>query len=236
MIPIAVIRPQPGCDATVAAARAAGLDARGFPMFAVAPVAWDAPPPETVDALLLGSANALRHGGEDIARYRGKPAHVVGESTAEAARAAGLDVVAVGRGGLQGVLDRVPPGHGRLLRLAGRERVALVPPAGTTMDERVVYASKPQPMPGELAGLLAAPALVLLHSAEAARHFARECDARGIGRSGIALAALGPRIAEAAGDGWAACRSAPEATDGALLALAREMCQERPGAGQTGGA
>lgn len=236
MIPLAVIRPQPGCDATVAAARAMGLDAHAFPMFAVAPVAWQPPAAHTVDALLLGSANALRHGGAALARYRGKPAYAVGESTAAAARTAGFDVAACGTGGLQGVLDRVRPGHRRLLRLAGQERVALEPPAGVAIEERVVYASKPLAMPDGLRALLREPVLVLLHSAEAARHLAGACAAGGIDRAGIALAALGPRIAAAAGDGWAACRSAAEATDGALLALALEMCQDRRGAGKTGGA
>ena len=43
MIPLAIIRPQPGNAATVAAARARGLDAQGFPLFAVTPLAWQAP-------------------------------------------------------------------------------------------------------------------------------------------------------------------------------------------------
>lgn len=229
MIPLIVIRPQPGCDATVAAARARGLDARGFPLFIVEPVTWEAPDPEGVDALVIGSANALRHGGAALAAFRGKPVYAVGETTAEAARAAGLDVVATGRGGLQAVLDTIPPEHARLLRLCGEERLHLTPPAGVTMAERTVYASRPQPMPQELSASLAGSAVVMLHSAEAARHLGAECDRLGIARGPVRLAAIGPRVAEAAGDGWAAVTLAASPDDSALLALAAELCQTGDG-------
>ena len=147
------------------------------------------------------------------------------ERPRRAARAAGLAVVASGEGGLQSLLGQIQPAHRRLLRLAGRERVALTAPEGVTIDERIAYASEPMPMPDALATLLSERAVVLLHSAEAGRHFAAQCGARGIPRSRIALAALGGRIAQAAGGGWAAVKTAAIPEDNALLALAREMCQ-----------
>jgi len=226
MTPLIVIRPQPGCDTSVAAARALGLDAHGFPLFAVRALDWTPPVPDSFDALLIGSANALRHGGAALAAWRGKPAYAVGRTTAEAARAAGLDVIATGHGGLQAMLAGLAPDHRRLLRLAGRERVDLTAPTGTTIDERVLYASEPQPLPPELAALLADGAVVLLHSGEAARHFAALCEAHGLDRARIALAAIGPRVAAAAGQGWAALAAAPSPDDDALLALANQMCQE----------
>jgi uroporphyrinogen-III synthase len=229
MKPVIVIRPQPGCDATVAAAQALGLAAYGFPLFEVRPVAWYAPPPESFDALLLGSANAPRQAGPALLAYHAKPAYVVGPATAEAARAAGLDIAAVGAGGLKAVLPLLAPGHRRLLRLSGRERVVLTPPRGVSIIERVVYASEPLPLPIALRALLDRPAVVLLHSAEAAHHFAVLCDTHHIPRSTLALAALGPRIARAAGGGWAALAAAGAPNDTALLALARQMCQEPPG-------
>lgn len=225
MIPLIVIRPQPGCDATVTAAREIGLEAHGFPLFEVHPLDWEAPDPASFDALLIGSANALRHGGAALAAFQGKPTYAVGAATAEAARAGGLEVVATGEGGLQALLGQLQPDHKRLLRLAGRENVPLAPPTGVTMTERIVYASEALPMPAELIGLLAEPAVILLHSAEGARHFAAQCDLHAIPRSHIALAALGPRIAEAAGEGWAAVASANRPADNALLALARDLCQ-----------
>ena len=227
--PLIVIRPEPGCAATVAAARALGLEAHGFPLFATRALAWEPPEPEAVDALLIGSANAPRLAGVALARYAGKPAYAVGEATARACREAGLEIAAIGGGGLGAMLGGIAPAHRRLLRLAGRERVELVPADGITLTERVVYASEPQPIPEALDRLLTARALprvlVLLHSAEAARHFAAECERLAIARARLQLVALGPRIAAAAGTGWAAIATAEQATDQALLALCQRLCQ-----------
>lgn len=227
-LPIVAIRPEPGCAASVAAGRAAGLAIEGWPVFAIRPLAWEAPAPEAFDALLLGSANALRHGGAALAAYRGKPAYAVGEATAQAARAAGLEIAATGSGGLQALLDterNLPP---RLLRIAGAEHVPLAAPEGVTILTRLAYQSAPLPLPPALAERMASGALVLLHSAGAARHFAAECDRLGISRERVALAALGRRIAAAAGPGWRAIRSAQEPREPALLALAADMCHEPP--------
>lgn len=226
MTRLIVIRPEPGNAATVAEARSMGLNVAGFPLFEVVPLAWQEADPDSYDALLLGSANALRHAGTGLAALRGLPAYVVGATTARAAEAAGLRIAGIGSGGLQSMLDQVAPEHRRLLRLCGRERTALSPSSGITIDERIVYASEPRSMPSALAQLLRRGAVVLLHSGEAAQHFAAQCDVSGVDRTGVVLAALGPRIATAAGEGWKAVRSAAEPRDRALLALAREMCQD----------
>lgn len=225
-LPVLVLRPEPGNTATVREARAMGLDARAFPLFEVRPLHWQPVPREEVDALLLGSANALRHGGDALALYRGLPAYAVGARTAEAAQAAGLDIVATGKGGLQPMLGALRPNHRKLLRLCGREHVELDVPGDVTIATCEVYASAPLPLPPDLATLLRAPSLVLLHSGEAAAHFALLCDAAGADRARIRLAAIGPRVAARAGTGWAAMRSASEPNDAALLALAAQMCEE----------
>ncbi len=223
MIPALVIRPEPGAAASVASLRESGIPAEGFPLFAVAPLAWDAPDPAGFDVLLVGSANVFRHGGAQLTALRTLPVHAVGAVTAEASRAAGFTVAATGRGGLQAVLAAIPPGT-RVLRLAGEERVALAPPAGVELIERVVYASQPQPIPPALAAALAGPAVVLLHSAAAAQHFAAEVDRLGLSRAAIALATIGPRVSAAAGSGWRAVRTAPQPDESALLAAAHELC------------
>jgi len=225
-LPVLILRPEPGASATLEAARQMGLDARACPLFAVRPLAWEPLPRAHVDAVLLGSANALRHGGPALAQYRGVPAYAVGARTAEAARAAGLDVVASGKGGLQAMLGALAPGHRRLLRLAGRERVDLELPTGVEVVLREVYASEPLALPLEIAALLSRPALALLHSGSAAAHFAHLCDVHGIDRSRLLLAAIGPRVAAQAGAGWRDLRSASLPDDAALLALASRMCQE----------
>ncbi len=226
MTPLLVIRPEPGASATLEAARTMGLEAEAAPLFAVTPLAWEPPDPAWFDALLIGSANAPRHAGPTLAAFAQLPAYVVGEATALACAEAGLRVVKTGQGGLQPLLTQLSPAHRRLLRLAGRERVTLTLPPGVTMAERVVYASNALPLPRELAERLATGAVVLLHSAEAARHLAAECDRLTIPRAGLALAALGPRIAAAVGEGWRELAVAEQASDTALLAKAAALCQD----------
>ena len=103
----------------------------------------------------------------------------------------------------------------------------LVPPPDVVVAECTVYASEPCPMPGSLIDILRNGALVMLHSGEAARHFSAQCDIHEVDRSGVAIAALAPRIAEVAGDGWHSLETAATPRDQALLALAQRMCQNR---------
>ncbi|RNJ63527.1 MAG: uroporphyrinogen-III synthase [Porphyrobacter sp. IPPAS B-1204] len=217
------LRPQPGLAATLGKVREAGLAITGHALSEIRAVAWDCPDPDGIDGLLIGSANAILHGGPNLARLTGKPVYAVGEATAAAARAAGFGVAMTGSGGLQGVLDSIAaPSH--LLRIAGEEHVPLDPPAGVTFAEVIAYRSVPLPL-DPAAGLLASGgALVLLHSAATARHFAEECDRLGMPRAAITLAALGPRIAAAAGDGWGAVHIAERPDEAALLQLAFDLC------------
>ena len=223
-LPLVIVRPEPGCAATLAAARSMGFDARGFALFAVEPAEWAAPDPADFDVVLAGSANVFRLGGPELARLAGLPVHAVGETTADAARAAGFLVAATGAGGLQPVLTALAPGT-RALRLAGAERVALTPPPGVTMVERTVYAARPLSLPDGLVQLLREPAAIALHSAEAARHFAAQVDRVGIARAHLALVTIGPRVTAAAGSGWATVLTADSPSDPALLAKARDLCQ-----------
>ena len=222
MTPIVTIRPAPGSEATVTTGDQYGLTVHAFPMFAIRPVEWSCDP-TGFDGLLLGSANAVRHGGEGLDDVRNLPAHCVGAITAFAAKEAGFAVASTGTGGLQSVLDALPPPQ-RLLRLSGLDHVPLEPRDGIEIETCVAYESAALPMPEALAGLAAEGALVLLHSVIAAEHFAQECDRRGIDRGAVSLASLGPRIRGAAGRGWRRSESAPQPSDAALLALARDMC------------
>ena len=226
MVPLVIIRPEPGNEASTTAAISAGLDARSFPLFEVVAKSWEAVPPGAYDALLIGSTQVFLHGDRGLAALRTLPVYAVGEATAAAARSAGFAVAASGTGSLQALLGELTPAHRRLLRLAGQERIALTLPTGVTMDERVVYASQPRPLPAELEALLRQPAIALLHSAEAAHHLTAECVRLGIRRAPLRLAALSSRIAAAAGDGWGEVAAAAHPEDKALLALARQMCQE----------
>lgn len=224
--PLVVIRPEPGNTATLAAARALRLEAYGEPLFRIVSVAWEAPCAAQFDAVLIGSANALRHGGQALELYRALPAYVVGKTTADSARDAGFEIAATGSGGLQELSDHLArDGRKRVLRLAGAEHVALDAAPGTVITTVVVYEAQRQRLTPAGEVVLAHGAVVMLHSAAAARHFAAECERAAIARASIACACLGERIAAAAGDGWASVASAERPDDSALLALAAWMCQ-----------
>ena len=235
MVPLVIIRPEPGNAASTAAARAAQMEAHGFPLFDVIARSWEAVPSERADALLIGSANVFRHGGRGLGVLKDLPVYAVGEVTAAAARAAGFALAAVGTSTLQSLLSELAGPHRRLLRLAGEERVALSLPKGVTMEERVVYASIALPFPAELATLLREPAIIALHSAEAARHLSAQCVTHGIRRAPLRIAALSLRISAAAGDGWGDVAAPAYPDDKALLALARQMCQDPWPAGRIAG-
>lgn len=220
-----VLRPEPGCAATLAAAKAMGMAAAGCPLGRIVPVAWDAPDPAGLDGLLIGSANVFLHGGVALEALRSKPCFVVGKATADAARAAGFTVATAGEGGLQKVLDQIAaPAH--LLRIAGEEHLALHVPQGVTITMRIAYRSEALPLDPALPVLEQAGVIVLLHSAATARHFAGECERLGVDISQIIVAALGPRIAAAAGSGWRAVHTAAAPNDAALLELARDLCND----------
>jgi uroporphyrinogen-III synthase len=226
-LPVIAIRPEPGLSATLAQARALGLAIHGFALFEGEPVAWTAPDPAPFTALLAGSAALFRLGGPGLQALRTLPVHAVGEATAKAAREAGFALAGTGEGGLDGLVDQLP--HGLYLRLAGEAHVPLHPKSGVSIETCVVYRMAARPVLPDLLHLLAAPALVLLHSGEAARHFAEQCDRNNIDRAPIALACLAPRIADAAGPGWASVSAASQRTDSTLLALARQMCETGQG-------
>ncbi|QKG72468.1 uroporphyrinogen-III synthase [Erythrobacter mangrovi] len=228
MTPLFLFRPEPGWTVSADTARAMGLEVRGAPLFEIEPVEWETPDPALYDGLLLGSANALRHGGKALEDYRSLPVHAVGDATAEAARAAGFLMGQVGRGGLQTLLDSLAGRELHLLRLAGEDRVPLAVPDGIRIDTRVVYRAVPRAIEEADAQALALGGVVALHSGAAARRFAEEFDRLGLARSLVTLVVIGPRVAEAAGEGWQSVHIADAPGDSEILALAKALCQTPP--------
>lgn len=225
-LPVIAIRPEPGLSATVAAGAVMGLAITGHPLARTIARDWSLPETGLIDALLIGSANAIRHAGEQLASLRHLPVLAVGKATAEAAREAGLRVERTGGGGLQALIDTLDPLEPRqLLRLAGREHLGLDLPAHIKVTTRIVYAVEHTETLPELTEMLQRECAILLHSAGSAAHFARECERLGVERSKITLLAMGPRISGAAGGGWGVVHFADRPDEAALLALARDICK-----------
>jgi uroporphyrinogen-III synthase len=214
---VLVLRPEPGASATADKARERGLNAIAVPLFTVQPVAWEAPAPRRFDALLLTSANALRHGGEGLQALRGLEVYAVGEATAQAARDAGFNVAATGDAGVDHLLGSIRPDL-KLLHLCGADRAApnLAPQAITPVK---VYRSMPLPAP-DLSS--AGGSVALVHSARAGARLAELVN----DRSSIAVAAISAEAADAAGGGWRVVVMADQPSDAALLALAASLCNK----------
>ena len=206
-----VLRPQPGADATAARALVAGFAPIVVPLFEIRALDWDAPDPADRDAVLLTSANAVRHGGDALRRYLHLPVYAVGAATARAAAAAGFGTIITGTD--DGESIRKQADNLRLLHLTGREHVPL-----TGVERRIVYSAEP------IDGITLPDAdIALLHSQRAARRFALLEP-----RRNMAIAALSDAIAEAAGPGWAATAIAPQPDDESLLAAAARLCDQDP--------
>lgn len=210
-----VLRPEPGNQATVERARAMGLEPIACPLFAVEPVAWTAADPCRFDHVLFTSANAVRHGGDQLAALTALPALAVGAATADAARTAGFSVAMTGYQGVDALLERLP-GTQRLIHLAGADHRHAS--TGHSIETVIVYRSvafaEGAIPPGEL--------VALIHSPRAAGRFAELT----VDRARIAIAAISPVAAAACGAGWAAVEVAHQPNDGAVLALAARLCQD----------
>jgi uroporphyrinogen-III synthase len=219
MTRLLVLRPEPGASATVARAKERGFDACAVPLFEVEPVEWRAPEPARFDGLLLTSANALRHGGEQLELLCGLKAYAVGEATADAARETGFDIAATGDLGVDDLLDSIDPDLS-LLHLCGADRQA-PGSAGQTITPVIVYRSRPIESPdlSQARGNIA-----LVHSPRAGARLAELMA----DRSSISIAAISDAAANSVGGGWMRVEAASEPTDDALLALAARLCNNSP--------
>jgi uroporphyrinogen-III synthase len=219
--PLLVLRPEPGASATVAKARAMGLEAMAVPLFTIRPLDWHLPDRHP-GAVLITSANAVRHGGPGLSRLADLPAYAVGAATAEAARRAGFGRVITGDGDAEAVLALARrDGVRAILHLAGREHREVMPD-DIAIDRRIVYAAEAVESLPETARAALPDAVALLHSPRAARLFARLVDP-----ADIAIAAISPAALAAAGPGWRVSEAAGRPTDASLLAVAAKLCNQR---------
>ncbi len=218
-----IIRPLPGAGATADRGVAAGFTPVIMPLFTVSPATWAVPGAAEYDAMLITSANALRHGGTGLLKLQGLPVYAVGAATAAAAQEAGFTVAASGTRGSAEILQQAfSDKRRRILWLAGANTTGLNAPSGMKLDQIIVYQSAALPAPPGFPDILKQKDMVTaLHSPRAARHFASQCDVSGAKRESIMLAALSPAVAIAAGQGWRHVAVADAPNDTALLCAAK---------------
>lgn len=216
---VLVTRPEPAASRTAARLRALGHEVVVAPLLIPRAVDWSVPPGNW-QAVAFTSASAPGLAGDALKSLVHLPAYAVGEATAAAAREAGFAGVRPARGDASAVFRLAArDGIARLLHLAGHDRSEATVPSGLTVGVTTVYAA-------DLASGLPVfdGDVVLLYSARTAAHFATLFAGE---RSALALTALSPQVAAAAGSGWARVIVAAEPTEDALFAAARLTC-ERP--------
>ncbi len=144
---VLVTRPEPQATATAALLAARGHLPFKCPLARIERLAASLPSADEVDAVLLTSANAVHA----LTPYRGLPVFTVGDSTARAARAAGVRQVTAADGDWRSLARLLAgpagPGRGaRLLHLAGAEVRGDLPgaarAAGLRFERRLVYAAR----------------------------------------------------------------------------------------------
>jgi uroporphyrinogen-III synthase len=195
-----------------------GMETILRPLFKTRAVEWSAPDAAMFDAVLMTSANAALHGGTGLAKYLNLPLYTVGDATAEAAKRAGFKNVISGDSDVTAIVGEMANDRrNHALHLAGRDRTAI---GSTSFDFETitVYASE----------IVSAPAIpddvvALIHSTRAALRFAA-VTAR---KSSIAIIAISPVVADAAGSGWQSVEIARQPHDAAMLALAARLCEMR---------
>jgi uroporphyrinogen-III synthase len=210
-----LLRPEPGLSASAERARALGLDVLCCPLFRVEPLDWEAPDTMQYDALLLTSANSVRHAGPNLLRLAALPVHAVGQTTAAAARDRGLKVETVGSGNVSDLLSALPSSL-RLLHLAGEDHR---PVFDDRIDRRIIYRSVPisePPLP-PLNGLV-----IAVHSPRSGMRLSELSNERGA----AIVAAISDAAAVACGEGWERIAVAAEPNDKSLLALAASLCHK----------
>lgn len=222
-VPALVVRPEPGASATLANLQAAGVPALAVPLFVVEPLAWQPPDARAHDALLLTSANAVRHGGPNLHEVHGMSCWCVGETTAAAAMAAGFHVTHVGDSDAATLMRHPDAAGRRWLWLAGARHQPLVAPPDGSLTIVPVYALTDCDSGDALRQALGTPAIILAHSAAAARRLQTLIT----DRAPHHLVAISAAVAAAAGPGWRSVTAAAMPDDCEMVAIAATLCQKR---------
>ncbi len=220
---VLVLRPEPGAARTATLLAGRGFDPILYPLFAVEPLAWDRPAEGAFDALLLTSANAVRHFDTGSGAMRSLPCYCVGETTAQAARDAGFADVRVGGGDAASTIPLlVADRRSRVLHPCGAD-VRPFDANGLGIERLPVYRAAER---GDAAGLEAlvrarAPTAAMVHSPRAGERL-DSLLSRDL-RSGIAIVAISEAAGAACGSGWCRVLVAPSRNDIEMIACVQRV-------------
>lgn len=189
------------------------------------------PPPVDCRAILVTSANAIRHLPPAL-RDRNLPVLAVGKATAEAALGSGFAHVEGALGNVESLVElacaRLPPGEGTLLYLRGRDirrdLARMLAGRGYRVADRVVYRAEPvEALPehverqirnGEIGAALVLSRRAAANFASLLAGLPRDCV------SGVRVLALAPPVAEPLADsGFRSVECAARPDLDALLAM-----------------
>lgn len=226
---VLVTRPRPGAAKTAAALERRGYRAILAPLLEIAPIPGMLPPPETLQAILVTSGQAL----PALAAHRDVRLLAVGDATAARARNAGHHLVESADGDADAlarlVIAGCQPARGALLLVSGEDQgvplAQVLREAGFAVLHRVVYAARPvRALPAIARDALLSSTLyaATFFSAETARVFAALAVSAGLRDTVapvVALAIGGPAAAALADLPWRCVRVAARPTQDELLAL-----------------
>lgn len=223
MIPLVLLRPQPGNDASATRAREMGLTVIQVPLFDVLPADGGPLPTGPYDALLLTSINGVRFGATIMAAFVGVPIYAVGEATAYAARLAGHENVITGGGDAQSTAAMMAAdGRSSVLHVAG-EDVRPFDSLSMSIQRHTVYRTVERDIAAVRAALSGlGRAVVAVHSPRAGIQLTLLIPATR--RMRIHIVAISEAAARVCGKGWASLSISERPDDTALLHCVETLC------------
>lgn len=223
MIPLVLLRPQPGNDSTAARAREMGITVIQVPLFDVQPADGGALPTGSYDAMLLTSINGVRFGATVIAAFAGIPIYAVGEATAYAARIAGHEGVITGGGDAQSTAAMMAAdGRHSILHISGEE-VRPFDSLGMSVQRYTVYRTVECDTAAVRAALNGLGQVVFaVHSPRAGIQLSLLVPTTR--RMRMHVVAISAAAARVCGKGWASLTVSERPDDTALLHCVETLC------------
>ena len=220
-----VLRPQPGADRTADKAGIMGLDAHIHPLFVARPIEWQPPAVADFDAVLLTSAHAVRLSGDGLLLYAGLPVYAVGQATASALQARGMEPTVTGESDGSAIAASIAAdGRHAVLHLGGTT-VAPIDVGSLQISHVAVYTMAGADPAPDLANLLENDDIILVHSPRAGERLSMLLPPSK--RTELHVVAISPAALLACGVGWASGQAAQNPQDDEMLALAARLCEGR---------